>query len=702
MRNKLQSLLNNLNQGLVEREQTVKLALLTLLAGENILLIGPPGTGKSLIARRMASSLASKSQKDNDYFEYLLTKFSTPEEIFGPLSISELKRDRFKRNTAGYLPTVKTAFLDEIFKSSSSILNALLTILNERIYHNGAETQDVPLRSLIAASNELPTAQEELSALYDRFLVRIFIDYVQENSREHFFKPAGIFQINPELCITDAELAQIAAATARVEIPDEIAQAILRIWAQHKEVFKEDRREELSDRRLTKVIQLLRVSAATNGRLQVDMSDVLLLKDCLWNHQDNVKQVLDIITQELGMTVVKLIDDEPRIKNKNSNKNKKNKFNTHKKAQTKNVIKGYQGSGTELDPILIKCMQDLAGLSRSEVGQQGYYFEQTEDIDISEIKNWPEIDFIGHFDGKGHSILGSGSDDAYLFESLTESSIYNIILDDLSVARNGLKSIIKNISTSNNIFGCNIIKQCAIESCEAGMCLIKEDAHDCIINKSIAKYYIAETMMGCSVNECKSNGVLVVRYIDSSSIENCIVDAVDSSIDASFNDQNSEELCGLISSGSVSGSNIEKCYVCGNIDSEEVYSFSGFVYQHHSSTISWNMLAEIYFTDSSYEADALISRDTDTSSNLEDNYSTELNVNFRKIDATIISPLLLNKRHFETTMGWDFDDVWIWDEKENRPALRNLGPTFENAIEDTEIKQLVNFFEKQIQKNIWL
>ena len=132
-----------MNQGLVEREATLKLALLTILAGENLVLIGPPGTGKSLVARRIASCFGQANGGD-DYFEYLLTKFSTPEELFGPLSISELKQDRFKRNTAGYLPSVRLAFLDEIFKASSSILNALLTILNERIYHNGSKAVDCP------------------------------------------------------------------------------------------------------------------------------------------------------------------------------------------------------------------------------------------------------------------------------------------------------------------------------------------------------------------------------------------------------------------------------------------------------------------------------------------------------------------------------------------------------------------------------
>lgn len=183
MRQKIQTLLNWLNHGLVEREGAIKTALLAILAQENIVLIGPPGTGKSLIARRIAEGFAHDAGDESSaYFEYLLTKFSTPEEIFGPLSIAELKQDRFRRNTQGYLPTVRMAFLDEIFKASSSILNALLTILNERIYHNGNEAQKVPLQALIAASNELPTHQEELSALYDRFLVRSFVDYVNPDN----------------------------------------------------------------------------------------------------------------------------------------------------------------------------------------------------------------------------------------------------------------------------------------------------------------------------------------------------------------------------------------------------------------------------------------------------------------------------------------------------------------------------------------
>lgn len=318
MKQKIQTLLADMNTGLIDREHATKAALLSLLAAENLVLIGPPGTAKSMVARRVAqhiqtsdhtpvlqdNSNPSKNQPDpsapeaSRYFEYLLTKFSTPEEIFGPLSISALKADRFRRNTAGYLPTAQVAFLDEIFKASSSILNALLTILNERIFHNGNQPERVPLRSLIAASNELPTGQEELGALYDRFLMRIFVGPVRDDQRHRLFDtPSEAHHATTQL--TERDWQAVDAAAQQVTISPTVREAIRGIWAAHQNAFKEDRRESLSDRRLVKLLKLLRVSAATNERTEVDLSDAMLLQHCLWNHPDNLDKVREIVIATL-------------------------------------------------------------------------------------------------------------------------------------------------------------------------------------------------------------------------------------------------------------------------------------------------------------------------------------------------------------------------------------------------------------------
>jgi len=167
---RITAIIENLNQGIHERNEVIAVSFLAAFSDQNIFLFGPPGTAKSLIARRLSHAFET-----THYFEYLMQRFSTPEEVFGPVSITELKKDNYKRKTKGFLPQSDFAFLDEIWKSSPAILNTLLTIINEKLFRNGTETESVPLKALIAASNETPPQGQGLEALYDRFLVRLYI-----------------------------------------------------------------------------------------------------------------------------------------------------------------------------------------------------------------------------------------------------------------------------------------------------------------------------------------------------------------------------------------------------------------------------------------------------------------------------------------------------------------------------------------------
>lgn len=304
LREKIEKNLEILNSGLVGKEKVMKLGLLSILSGENMILVGPPGTAKSEISRRLREILADTDSET--YFEYLFTKFTTPEEIFGPLSIKQLQNDKFERNMEGYMPSSRIVFLDEIFKANSSILNTLLTILNERVFHNGLKREKTPLISLIGASNELPFENDELTALYDRFLIRVVVGYVSDDEIEELLDIKETdMEIPAEIKFTESDLNEIKNKSEKVRVTSGIKRTIMQIRQEYNKIFAEDNHEIISDRKLVKMVKLLKISAYLNGRDKVDFSDLMLLTNCLWNNPENIEKVTKLVLEAVKRNVAK-------------------------------------------------------------------------------------------------------------------------------------------------------------------------------------------------------------------------------------------------------------------------------------------------------------------------------------------------------------------------------------------------------------
>ena len=316
MLERFKQLLGEMNRGIYEKETEISLSLLAALAGESIILLGPPGVAKSMVARQLRTAF-----RDALSFEYLMSRFSTPDEIFGPVSIQKLKTsDTYERAMEGYLPTADVVFLDEIWKAGPAIQNTLLTVINEKIFRNGNREMHLPLKLLVAASNELPAKGEGLEALWDRFVIRIesrpikleknFRAMLLE-SHADFSGSTGIlghadFADNADfsdLKITAEEYAEWAEKICKIGVKEEVLDAISAIRKSLRAVNVDEAAERrniyVSDRRWKNIVRLLRTSAFMQDREEVDICDLLPIYHCLWQEPEERDAIRNIVIRAL-------------------------------------------------------------------------------------------------------------------------------------------------------------------------------------------------------------------------------------------------------------------------------------------------------------------------------------------------------------------------------------------------------------------
>lgn len=297
MNQNLQKLRTELHTLFPERKLVIDGALCSVLASEHVLLLGPPGTAKSALVRALAQAFSGT------YFERLLTKFSTPEELFGPISLQALEQDRFSRVTTGKLPEAQFAFVDEVFKGNSAILNSLLTLVNERLFHNDGAAMKVPLVSLFGASNELPESRE-LEALFDRFLLRFEVNYLLRpgNLRAVLVAPEPVTTVS--MSMQDLHSSQVEVDA--VKITDDTVEALIAI--------REGLKTEgivASDRRWKKSLVLVQASAYLAGQSETSPEDLGLLVDSLWREpkdRPKVARTVGKLADPIGCQAAEILD----------------------------------------------------------------------------------------------------------------------------------------------------------------------------------------------------------------------------------------------------------------------------------------------------------------------------------------------------------------------------------------------------------
>ena len=416
IRKRIEELLQAINKGIYEKETELSLSLLAALAGESVILLGPPGVAKSMVARRLKLAFDGASS-----FEYLMSRFSTPDEIFGPVSISKLKdSDKYERNTEGYLPTADVVFLDEIWKAGPAIQNTLLTVINEKLFRNGDTEVHLPLKLLLAASNELPTQGEGLEALWDRFIIRIECGNIKDVSRFNAMLLDNTvdddIEVKDGLQITDEEYNKWDKAINMLAVSEEVLRVInvIRKSLGSVTIAQTDERHNVyvSDRRWKKIVRLLRTSAFVHDRNEVTADDLLPIYNCLWQEPEECEGIRAIVIRalynDLTMQFASLrknLENDIRVSRQHraTNRARQNMqlFDTNKKIYD-NYYYHLLDHDTGNTYVLIADYQNMRQSSRENAGQAGVIYKDP---------NNPQRSIIRTYDG---SDMPQGASSVYL------------------------------------------------------------------------------------------------------------------------------------------------------------------------------------------------------------------------------------------------------------------------------------------------
>jgi MoxR-like ATPase len=273
----------------IDKDEIIDLLGVALVAGENLFLLGPPGTAKSAVVQELARRI------EGHVFDYLLTRFTEPNELFGPFDIRRLREGELLTNTEGMLPEADLVFLDELLNANSAILNSLLMVLNERMFRRGRETRKLPLLMVVGASNRLPE-DEALAALFDRFLLRVRCDNVATEQLQNVLVAGWQLESRSDLPAAGMnvdEIAELQRLLRQVDLSavrGPLGELVQRL--RHAGI-------SVSDRRAVKLQRAVAASALLCGRFQAQVSDMWVVR-YIWDTEEQMEVLHSIVQDTLA------------------------------------------------------------------------------------------------------------------------------------------------------------------------------------------------------------------------------------------------------------------------------------------------------------------------------------------------------------------------------------------------------------------